>query len=149
MAKWLTFISVCVMAAALGCGGGSKKEKPTTPTTTSSDADDSTETTQPKPEVTELQLTEIQSMLNRKRLTVSRCFGVALKAGEVNKTDSGYVTVMFNIGTDTKAHDAHVSQATIKSKALSKCVLEHFSLWTFPKLPKQLPYSYRFTFKYF
>ncbi len=150
MAKWVTMVSVCVLATALGCGGDSKKETDTTPTTTTTTGDDDdSEKTEPVVEISEDKLTEIDAMLKRKRDSVSRCFGEALKANDVTKKDRGTIVVHWTIGTDGKAKDSRVGEARIKSKVLHNCVLEKLNRWQFPTLPKELKYSYSFGFAYF
>jgi len=148
MAKLVTMVSVCVLAAAFGCGGDSKKETTTTTTTTET-TEDTTENKEPDVEISEDSLTEIDAMLKRKRDSVSRCFSEALKAKEVTKKDRGTVLVHFTIGTEGKATSSRIGEHKIDSKVLHSCILGKVNRWTFPKLPKELKYSYSFGFAYF
>lgn len=148
--KLVSLIISISAVAAFACGGGDKAKKDTTTTTTTGDGNGTGEKEDPPlVEITEDKLTEIKSMLKRKRDSVTKCFGEAMKAKELTKNDRGSITVLFTISTDGKAINARVGETTIKSETLNKCVLIRLRRWEFPTLPKELQYSYRFGFASF
>ena len=90
---------------------------------------------------------EVQKDLDRKRQIVSRCLSAAVDNKELPKNSHGKVTLEIVISTAGTADTVKVVNATLESKSLSECVIEHVKEIQFPELPKQYETSYTYAFE--
>ena len=90
---------------------------------------------------------EVTKDLDRTRQIVSRCLSTAVDNKELPKNSHGKVTLEIVISTAGKAETVKVVNATLESKSLSDCVIEHVKEIQFPELPKQYETSYTYAFE--
>jgi hypothetical protein len=94
-------------------------------------------------------LQEIQSDLDRKRETATRCLTKAIDDGEAKKDAQGKITLDFKIGTNGKAKNIVVDRTNIESQQFQDCVMDVVAKITFPTLEKDLDWSYTYAFEAF
>lgn len=145
MRKLISVASVVSLAFVFACGGSGKKDAEE-----GGDSEDLREVEKDHEEHTlipEEKYTEIKQFFIRKARVVSKCFPEAIDAGEVGKNDKGYVTVALTITKEGKPTKVKIGETNFKSKMLDACVIKYVERWTFPSLPKELPYSHTFVFE--
>lgn len=133
--------SLVLLAAAFGCGGSDKKvEEPQNADDDSADEPAETGDDMIDPEIFD----NIRRTFERKQTIVGRCFADGVESGELKKTDRGYVTVVATVNPDGKASDIAISEATLKSPTLHKCVTDMVATWVFPNPPKPIKQSFTY-----
>jgi hypothetical protein len=90
---------------------------------------------------------EINRDLERKRAVISRCIAQAVDNKELPKNSSGKVTIELVIAPGGKADSVKVVRATLQSKTLHECVINHVKDIQFPDLPKPYETSYTYGFE--
>jgi hypothetical protein len=142
MTRVRTSVIVAVFALA-GCGGSDKKvEEPVEEVEV-----------EPEPEsegdvlISQQKLDEVRSFFQRRARNVSRCWGEAIEAGEVKRSERGAVAVWLTIRADGSPTDVRVTEATPKSAMLEGCVLDKVRGWKLPTLPHDMEFAYQFAFE--
>jgi hypothetical protein len=87
---------------------------------------------------------EINNLLGRKQMIVSRCLSTAVEAGEAPKGARAKVTLAISISPSGKADKVEVIKSTIEAKSVQGCVKHHVEEITFPTLPKQYDTSFTY-----
>jgi hypothetical protein len=87
---------------------------------------------------------EVNSLLDRKRMIVSRCLSDAVDAGDAPKGSRGKITLEIVIAPSGKATKVEVLKTSIESAAVQGCVKQKVEDITFPEMPKQYETSYTF-----
>ena len=90
---------------------------------------------------------EINRNLERKRPIMSHCLALAVDAKELPKNSSGKLTIEIVISPGGKADNVKVVRATLASKTLDECVINHVKDIQFPDLPKPYETSYTYGFE--
>jgi hypothetical protein len=93
-------------------------------------------------------LEEIRRAFDRRSRLVGRCFSEAVDAGEIPASASGTVTVELVITPAGKATKVRVTQASLKSDTLHRCVVQSVERMSLPNLSRDMDYSYRFGFEW-
>lgn len=137
-----TIVTVAVFALA-ACGGGDKQvEEP---------VEEVEAEPEPEPQgdvlISQEKLDEVQSFFDRKARTVSRCWGEAIEAGEVKRSERGAVAVWLTIRPDGTPTDVRVTESSPKSAMLEDCVLDKVRAWKLPTLPRDMEFAYQFAFE--
>jgi len=127
-------------ALIAGCGGKHADTTPTGGEPTGEISSSSGNGDMVPPE----KMDEINRSLERKRPIMSRCLAMAVDAKELPKSSAGKVTLEIVIAPGGKADHVKVIRATLESKLLHDCVINHVKEIQFPDLPK--PYETSFTY---
>lgn len=128
---------------AVGCGGGEKKvEEPDDQVVADDDGDDDTHGGDQM--ASQEILDSIRRTFDRKSGIVGRCFVEGVEAGEIKKTDKGFVTIVAVITPAGRATDVKVSEASLRSPAVHKCITDMVAGWTFAEPPVNTPTSFRY-----
>jgi hypothetical protein len=90
---------------------------------------------------------EIKALLDRKRTTVARCLPEAIEAGKAPKNARGRVTLEFVISRLGKARGLKVAEATLESDMVQQCTMNHVANIDFGALPRDLDWSYTYSFE--
>jgi len=90
---------------------------------------------------------EIIRNLERKRPIMSHCLAIAVDNKELPKSSAGKVTVELVIAPGGKADNVKIVRATLESKTLNECVINHIKEIQFPDLPKPYETSYTYGFE--
>lgn len=139
-----SMLRVAVLASVVGCGGGSHPD--TTPVGAGQDppqaqAGDGGAAVPPD------QIDEINRQLARKRSVMSRCLALAVDNKELPKNSQGKVTVEIVISPSGTADSVKVVRASLESKMLDDCIIEHIKEIAFPQLPRPFETSYTYGFE--
>jgi hypothetical protein len=135
-------LAVLVASLAAGCGG---KHAETTPAGGASD--DEPAAHQASEQVPPEKMDEINRILERKRMTMSRCLAFAVDNKELPKNSAGKVTIELVIAPDGKVDSVKIVRATLESTSLHECVIKHVEEIRFPDLPKPYETSYTYGFE--
>jgi TonB family protein len=136
-------LCAAVLASVVGCGGGSHPD--TTPTGAGQEpaqAQAGDGATVPPD-----QIDEINRQLARKRSVMSRCLALAVDNKELPKNSPGKVTVEIVISPSGTADSVKVVRASLESKMLDDCIIEHIKEIAFPQLPRPFETSYTYGFE--
>jgi len=126
-----------------GCGG---KHAETTPSGgTASDGQHAAG--QGGDQVPPEKMDEVNRDLDRKRPIMSHCLAIAVDNKELPKNSSGKVTLELVIAPNGKADNVKVVRATLESKTLNECLINHVKDIQFPELPKPYETSYTYGFE--
>jgi hypothetical protein len=79
---------------------------------------------------------EINQLLGRKQMIVSRCLSTAVEAGEAPKGTHAKITLAISISPSGHAEKVDVIKSTIDVKSVQGCVKRHVEEIAFPTLPK-------------
>lgn len=90
---------------------------------------------------------EINRDLERKRPIMSHCLAIAVDNKELPKSSAGKVTIELVIAPGGKADNVKVVRATLQSKTLNECVINHVKDIQFPDLPRPYETSYTYGFE--
>jgi hypothetical protein len=91
-----------------------------------------------------MKMDEVITLLDRKRMIVSRCLSTAVEAGNAPKNSRGKITLAIKIGGDGKATSVEVIKASIESKEVQGCVKRKVEDISFPVMNK--PYETSYTY---
>ncbi len=134
-----------VLLVASGCGGNDKPVSEPSPLPVQPQSD-SWQRTEAEDEPIEAEIIEsIQRTFARKQTVVARCFVAGVEAGEVPKTARGFVTVGATITPAGRARRAQILKASLKSKALHRCIIELVETWEFAEPPRDLETSFTYS----
>lgn len=86
---------------------------------------------------------EVNQLLDRKRMIVSRCLSQAVEAGNAPKNARGKITLAIVI-ENTKATSVEVIKSSIESKEVQGCAKRKVEEMTFPQMSKRYETSYTF-----
>ncbi|HEX3764409.1 MAG TPA: TonB family protein [Kofleriaceae bacterium] len=135
-----------VLVGAVGCGGGSHPD-----TTPAGGAGEEPPQAQAQAGdgavVPPDQIDEINRQLARKRSVMSRCLALAVDNKELPKNSQGKVTVEIVISPSGTADSVKVVRASLESKMLDDCIIEHIKEIAFPQLPRPFETSYTYGFE--
>jgi hypothetical protein len=87
---------------------------------------------------------EVQQLLDRKRMIVSRCLSEAVELGEAPKGARGKITLEISISPSGQASKVEVLKSSIEAKSVQGCVKRKVEEISFPQLPKQYDTSYTY-----
>ena len=87
---------------------------------------------------------EVNQLLQRKQMIVSRCLANAVEAGEAPKGTHGKITYEISIGTDGRTTKVEVIKSSIEAKSVQGCVKRHIEEIQFPTMPKQYDTSWTY-----
>lgn len=90
---------------------------------------------------------EIKALLDRKRTIVARCLPEAIEAGKAQKNARGRITLEFVISRQGKARGLKVAEATLDSEMVQECTMNHVANIDFGALPRDLEWSYTYSFE--
>jgi hypothetical protein len=135
-------VLLLVVLAAAACGG--KKKDPESGATIDTQATTGDPTDRSGSMVAPETMDEINNLLGRKQMIVSRCLSTAVEAGEAPKGSRGKVTLEISISPAGKAEKVEVIKSSIEAKSVQGCVKRHVEEITFPTLPKQYDTSYTY-----
>jgi hypothetical protein len=136
MRAWM---SIALLALAIGCGGGEKKvSEPVDPVVEDDDTHGGDQM------ASQEILDSIRRTFERKSGIVGRCFVEGIDAGEVKKTDRGFVTIVAVITPAGRATDVKISEASLRSAAVHSCLIDMVGGWTFAEPPVDTPTSFRY-----
>jgi hypothetical protein len=132
-----------VLAAACGSknkndaeeGGGATID---TQATTGDPTDRSGEMVSPE------KMDEVNSLLSRKQMIISRCLSTAVEAGEAPKGSRGKIVLAISISPAGKASSVEVVKTSFTAKSVEGCVKRHVEEITFPTMPKQYDTSFTY-----
>ncbi len=136
---------VLVVLAAAACGGKNKGAveeggDPMIDTqATSGDPTDRSDQMIP-PE----KMDEINRLLSRKQMIVSRCLSTAVEAGEAPKGTHAKVTLAIAIAPSGQAEKVEIVKSSTELQSVQGCVKQHVQEIAFPQLPRM----YRTSFTY-
>ena len=132
-----------VLAAA--CGGKNKSDAEEgggatidTQATTGDPTDRSGDMVPPE------KMDEINSLLGRKQMIISRCLSTAVESGDVPKGARAKVTLAISIAPSGHASKVEVIKSSLEAQSIKSCVQKHVEEITFPTLPKQYDTSYTY-----
>ena len=136
-----TMLLLVVFAAA--CGGKNKNDSneggTIDPNASSGDPTDRSGSM-----VSGEKMDEINNLLQRKQMIVSRCLATAVEAGKAPKGTRGKITYEISIAPDGKATKVEVIKSSIEVKEVQGCVKRHIEEIQFPTLPKQYDTSWTY-----
>ena len=132
-----------VLAAACGSknkndaeeGGGATID---TQATTGDPTDRSGEMVSPE------KMDEVNSLLSRKQMIISRCLSTAVEAGEAPKGSRGKIVLAISIAPSGKTSSVEVVKTSFTAKSVEGCVKRHVEEITFPTMPKQYDTSFTY-----
>jgi hypothetical protein len=87
---------------------------------------------------------EVNSLLSRKQMIISRCLSTAVEAGEAPKGSRGKIVLAISISTGGKATSVEVVKTSFTAKSVEGCVKRHVEEITFPTMPKQYDTSFTY-----
>jgi len=90
---------------------------------------------------------EIKALLDRKRTSVARCLPEAIQAGKAEKNARGRITLEFVISRQGKATGLKIANATLTSEMVQECTMNHVANIDFGALPRDLEWSYTYSFE--
>jgi hypothetical protein len=134
-----------VVLAAAACGSKNKNNAEeggggtVDPNATSGDPTDRSHE-----QVDPVKMDEVNTLLDRKRMIVSRCLSQAVEAGNAPKNARGKVTLEIKIGGDGKTTSVEVIKSSIESKEVQGCVKRKVEEITFPQMNKPFETSYTY-----
>lgn len=138
-----TMLLLVVLAAA--CGGKNKNDAEEgggplidTQATTGDPTDRSGEMVPPE------KMDEINNLLGRKQMIISRCLSTAVEAGEAPKGARAKVTLAISIAPSGEPSKVEVIKSSLDVASVQGCVKRHVEEMTFPTLPKQYETSYTY-----
>ena len=135
--------ALLIASLCAGCGGKHAETTPSGGTAGDGPHAASQSSEQVPPET----MDEINRDLERKHAIVSHCLAVAVDNKELPKNSSGKITVELVISPGGKADNVKVVRATLESKTLNECVVNHVKDIQFPNLPKPYETSYTYGFE--
>jgi hypothetical protein len=141
MTKMSTMFLLVVMAAA--CGGKNKgaDEGGATIDTQATTGDPTDRSGEQVPMET---MDEINNLLGRKQMIISRCLSTAVEAGEVPKGAKAKVTLAISIAPSGQVSKVDVIKSTVDLESLQSCVKTHVQQIAFPNVPKQYDTSWTY-----
>jgi hypothetical protein len=87
---------------------------------------------------------EINNLLGRKQMIVSRCLSTAVEAGEAPKGVRAKVTLAISIAPSGSVSKVDVIKSTIDLQSVQGCVKQHVQQISFPTVPKQYDTSWTY-----
>lgn len=136
---------VLVVLAAAACGAKSRNDveegggATIDPTATSGDTTDrSGGMADP------VKMDEVNQLLARKRMIVSRCLSQAVESGAAPKNTRGKITLAIRIDPDGSVSSVEVVTSSISSVEVQGCVKRKVEEIRFPTFPKPFDTSYTY-----
>ena len=138
-------LAVFVLVVAAACGGKNKNdvseggEPMIDPNASSGDPTDRS-----GEQLDVRKMEEVNHLLDRKRMIVSRCLSSAIDSGEAPKGTRGKITLAISIAPSGQASSVEVVKTSIESQAVQGCVKEKVQAITFPQFKRQFDTSYTY-----
>jgi hypothetical protein len=138
-------VALFAVLVAASCGGKQKNEADDLSTplidtqATSGDTTDHSGNMVP-PE----KMDQINRLLARKQMIISRCLSDAVDAGEAPKGTHVKVTLEISIAPSGQATKVRVIKSSTDLQSVQNCTMEHVKEIAFPELPKQVETSYTY-----
>jgi hypothetical protein len=144
--KTMTNMVVLAVLLAAGCGGKNKNQVEDSsggpmidPNASSGDSTDrSGGMADP------VKMDEVNQLLERKRMIVSRCLSQAVEAGNAPKNARGKITLAISIAPSGKTRSVEVVKSSIESAEVQGCVKRKVEDIQFPTFPQQYDTSYTY-----
>jgi len=95
-------------------------------------------------QVDPVKMDEVNTLLDRKRMIVSRCLSTAVEAGNAPKNARGKITLEIKISATGQATSVEVIKSSIESKEVQGCVKRKVEEISFPQMQK--PYETSYTY---
>jgi hypothetical protein len=137
---------VLVVLAAAACGSKNKNDveeggggATIDPNATSGDTTDRSDSM-----ADPVKMDEVNQLLDRKRMIVSRCLSTAVEAGNAPKNARGKMTLAISIAPDGKVTNVEVVKTSIESPEVQGCVKRKVEEIQFPTFPQQYDTSYTY-----
>jgi hypothetical protein len=137
--------AVLLVVLAAACGGKHKNDAEEsgggtidTQATTGDPTDRSGNMVSPE------KMDEIDHLLARKQMIVSRCLSTAVEAGEAPKGAKAKITLEISIAPSGQPTTVEVLKSSLDVKSVQGCVKKHVESITFPTLPRQYETSYTY-----
>jgi hypothetical protein len=137
-------VMLVVVLAAAACGGKNKKDAEQggplidTQATTGDPTDRSGSMVSPET------MDEINSLLGRKQMIISRCLSYAVDAGEMPKGSRAKITLAISIAPSGQASKVDVIKSSTELQSVQGCVKKHVQEITFPQVPRQYDTSWTY-----
>jgi hypothetical protein len=134
-----------VVLAAAACGGKNKNDAEEgggatidTQATTGDPTDHSANMVPPET------MDQINSLLQRKQMIVSRCLATAVEAGEAPKGTHAKMTLAISIAPSGSVSKVEVIKSNLELQSVQSCVKQHVQQIAFPTVPKQYDTSWTY-----
>jgi hypothetical protein len=134
-----------VVLAAVACGGKNKNGAEEgggatidTQATTGDPTDHSANMVSPET------MDQINSLLQRKQMIVSRCLATAVEAGEAPKGTHAKMTLAISIAPSGSVSKVEVIKSNLELQSVQSCVKQHVQQIAFPTVPKQYDTSWTY-----
>jgi hypothetical protein len=137
-------VLLLVVTAAAACGGKNKNDSEQGGATIDTQATTGDPTDHSSGMVGPETMDEINNLLGRKQMIISRCLSTAVEAGEAPKGAKAKITLSLSISPAGKAENVEVIKSTLDVKSVQGCVKRHVEEISFPTLPKQYDTSYTY-----
>jgi hypothetical protein len=135
---------VVLLAVLAACGGKNKNDPEEGGATIDTQATTGDPTDRSGSMVTPETMDEINALLGRKQMIISRCLSAAVDAGEMPKGSRAKITLAISISTSGQATKVDVIKATTDVQSVHGCVKKHVQEITFPNVPKQYDTSWTY-----
>ena len=133
-----------VVLAAAACGSKNKNDANEGGATIDTQATTGDPTDRSGSMVPPEKMDEVNQLLGRKQMIVSRCLSTAVESGEAPKGAKAKITLEISISPGGQVTKAEVIKASLDVKSVQECVKGHVREITFPTLPKQYETSYTY-----
>jgi len=87
---------------------------------------------------------QINSLLGRKQMIISRCLSTAVEAGEAPKGTHVKMTLAISIAPSGQATKVDVVKSSTELQSVQGCVKKHVEEIAFPQVPRQYNTSYTY-----
>lgn len=91
-----------------------------------------------------VKMDEVNQLLDRKRMIVSRCLSTAVENGNAPKNAHGKITLSIKIATSGKPSSVEVIKSSIESPEVQGCAKRKVEEMTFPQMSQPFETSYTF-----
>lgn len=142
----MTKIAVVLVLVAAACGGKNKNNVEESSGGATIDPNMSTgdPTDRSASMADPVKMDEVNQLLDRKRMIVSRCLSQAVEAGNAPKNARGKITLAISISPSGKATKVDVVKTSIESTEVQGCVKRKVEEIQFPEFPSQFDTSYTY-----
>lgn len=126
-----------LLAALLLIGCGGSQAQPAAPAAPQAEAGD----------VDTEAYSELSEFFARKQPHVTQCYNNAFVDVEPAKRQKGYVAVTMNVTPHGRAENVRVSESTLKSEAVERCVVDLVSHWALPRPAEKMAFTFSYEFR--
>ena len=125
-----------VALVLIGCGGSQAQPTAAPPATEATEADVDTDA-----------YSQLNEFFARKQPHVTQCYNNAFVDVEPAKRQKGYVAVSMDVTPHGRAENVRVSDSTLKSEAVERCVVELVSRWALPRPAERMAFTFSYEFR--